>query len=367
VTAARSLWRPALVSLLASRALIAVVVVGTLALFVHGIAPVTGAAQSLVQWDARSYLAIAAKGYGPVVEPHDAFLPGFPLAIHAVALLVRDEVTAALIVCLIAEALALWYVARLLQHERDADAGRFAALLLAFAPTAIFLTAPFTEGPFIAAAAASLLYARQGRTTAACWAAAIAASVRLTGLALLPALAVECLMQSRWRLRSSHLALLIIPVPLLLYCAYMAVHTGDPLALFHAEASPSFGQSLAPPWKGFATSWQTMITTADGENRSIFAREVAFGLLGLLAVIAMWVSTRVPRSFALYCSIAWLMTASLSFWRSEPRYLLALFPALLVIVDLTQRHRGARPVIVAISGVLMCLGTIVFAEGRWLG
>ena len=48
------------------------------------------------------------------------------------------------------------------------------------------------------------------------------------------------------------------------------------------------------------------------------------GLLGLLLCLGMWASSRIPRSMALYCTIAWLMTASLPFWRSQPRYILAL-------------------------------------------
>ena len=97
------------------------------------------------------------------------------------------------------------------------------------------------------------------------------------------------------------------------------------------------------------------------------AREVAFGLLGLVLCAGMWVSSRIPRSLALYCTIAWLMTASLPFWRSQPRYSLALFPAVLLVSDLTQRFPRARPAMLGASAILMCAGTWIFAQGRWLG
>jgi type II secretory pathway component PulM len=61
------------------------------------------------------------------------------------------------------------------------------------------------------------------------------------------------------------------------------------------------------------------------------------------------------------------MTASLPFWRSQPRYSLALFPAVLLVADLTRRFPRARPVMLGLSAVLMCAGTWVFAQGRWLG
>ncbi|MBV8444349.1 MAG: hypothetical protein JOZ92_00375, partial [Candidatus Dormibacteraeota bacterium] len=322
--------------LVASRLLIAAVVL----LSVTVLAPTIGigdAANNLVQWDAQSYIVIAQHGYPATPSYLDAFLPGFPLLVNAASVLTQSAVTAALLVCLAAEAFALFSIARLVAAERDAKAARFATLLFAFAPTAVFLTAPFSEAPFVAAAAAALYWGRQRRVPASCCAAAAAVALRLTGLALLPALALELLLRSRWRVTRQMLWLALIPLPLVVYCAYMAMHSGDALALFHAESSPSFGQTAAWPWTGLATTWNTMVNASDGEVRSIFAREIAFGLLGFAACAGMWVSRRIPRSFALYCSIAWLMTASLSFWRSEPRYILALFPALLLVADLTAR------------------------------
>ncbi|MBV8528701.1 MAG: hypothetical protein JOZ75_10325 [Candidatus Dormibacteraeota bacterium] len=330
-----------------------------------------GIRQTLVNWDAISYLQIAAHGYPATLDVRteylDAFLPGFPLLIRGASFVVRDEVLAAFVVTFAGEAIGLWYVYRLVLAERDRGSAVFSVWMIAVLPTAVFFIAPFTEAPFMAAAAAALYHGRQGRFGPAVVAAAAAAALRLTGLALLPALAFEIGRQRGPRRVSGVFLLLIIPLPVVLYCAYMGVHTGDALAFFDAQSTPSFAHSFAPPWDGFASTWSSMVTALNGEDRSIFAREIAFGLLGLVACLAMWASTRVPRSFAIYCSIAWLMTASLSFWRSEPRYFLALFPAVLVVADATARSRAARAVLLTASGALMCAGIWVFAGGRWLG
>lgn len=369
----RSATSAVLPALLVSRLLIFGVAVAVLTFELSGTPLLSGLRTMLASWDAQSYLHIAQHGYPSRLDDRsaylDAFLPGFPLLIRGAAFIIRDDVAAAWVVCLAGEAAGLWYVYKLVLAERDRGAAVFAVWLIALLPTAVFFSAPFTEAPFMAAAAASLYYARQGRTGAACIAAAAASAMRLTGLALLPALIVECLPQPGRQRRFSGvlLPLLIIPLPLLLYCLYMRLHTGDALALFDAQSSASFGHSVAPPWDGFAATWNTMATASDGETRSIFAREVAFGLLGLVACIAMWVSTRVPRSFALYCSFAWLLTASLTFWRSQPRYFLALFPAVIVVADLTRPSRASRVAVIAVSAALMAAATWIFAEGRWLG
>ena len=357
----------ALPPLITARVLWLGVALVVVAVSLTGTALLPGLRMTLVHWDAISFLQIADGGYPASVDYRDAFLPGFPLLIKGFALVFRDGVLSAWLANLVAEAVGLWYVARLILAERDRESAAFSVWLVALLPTAVFFIAPFTEAPFMAAAAAALYYARQHRPAAASVAAAAAVALRLTGLALLPALLLEQLMRRGLR-RPRELAwLLLVPLPLVLYCAYMRLHTGDALALFDANSLPAFDHHIAAPWDGLATTWKTMTSAPDGETRSIFAREIAFGLLGLVACLAMWASTRIPRSFALYCSIAWLMTASLSFWRSQPRYFLALFPAALVVSDLTARRPHARRPILIVSAVLMGAGVWIYAQGRWLG
>jgi Mannosyltransferase (PIG-V) len=360
-------WRTVLSAVAAARLLWLGIFVAVLAIDFPATPTLTGLHDHLVAWDAVSYLYIAAHGYPAHLDYRDAFLPGFPILVRGVMVIVRDGVVASWLVNAVAETIALWYLARLVLAERDRSSATFAVWLLALAPTAVFLTAPFSESSFIAAAAASLYYARSGQSRNAVIAGVLACSFRLTGLALIPALAIEQLRRTGWKPRGELWLVLLLPLPLALYAGYMQIHIGDALALLDADKLPSFGEQLTPPWTGFAATWNTLISATDGETRSIFAREVAYGLLGLVLCLGMWVSARIPRSLALYCTIAWLMTASLPFWRSQPRYSLALFPAILLIADLTERFRRARPIVLAASAVLMCAGTWVFAQGRWLG
>jgi hypothetical protein len=362
-----SSWGTPLVAIAVSRLLWLGVFVIVLVIDFPSTPLLTGLHDHLVAWDAVSYLSIAGNGYPAQLSYIDAFLPGFPLLVRGVMVITRDAVTAAWLVNAVAETIALWYLARLVRAERDQASATFSVWLVALAPTALFLIAPFSESSFIAAAAASLYYARAGQSRKAILAGALACAFRLTGLALIPALVIEQLRRSGWRPRPELLLVAALLLPLALYSAYMQIHIGDARALLDADKLPSFGLQPTPPWTGFAATWHTLTNATDGETRSIFAREVAFGLLGLVLCVGMWASSRIPRSFALYCTIAWLMTASLPFWRSQPRYILALFPAVLLVSDLTARFPRVRPVMLAASCVLMCAGTWIFAQGRWLG
>jgi Gpi18-like mannosyltransferase len=364
---ASSSWGTALAAVVVSRLLWLGVFVAVLAIDFPGTSVLTGLRAQLVSWDAISYLSIVAHGYPVHLNYLDAYLPGFPLVVRAVTVVTRDDVWASWLVNAVAETMGLWYVTRLVLGERDRAAATFSVWLLALAPTALFLIAPFSESTFIASAAASLYYARAGNSRKAIIAAAFACAFRLTGLALIPALALEQLRRTGWRPRADLLLVLLAATPLVVYGLYMQVHIGDALALLHADRLPSFGLQPTPPWVGFATTWHTLFSASNGETRSIFAREVAYGLLGFVLCFGMWASSRIPRSLALYCTIAWLMTASLPFWRSQPRYSLALFPVVLLVADLTQRYPRARPVMLGASAALMFAGTWIFAQGRWLG
>ena len=366
-SATASLWGTALAAVAISRLLWLGVFIAVLTIDFPGVPLLTGLHDHLVSWDAISFMSIAAHGYPAHLDYRDAFLPGFPLAVRAVMLITRDDVIASWLVNAVAETVALWYLGRLVMGERDRSAANFSMWLIALAPTALFLIAPFSESTFIASAAASLYYARAGQSRKAIIAAALACAFRLTGLALIPALALEQLRRTGWRPRPEILLVLLAALPLVLYGVYMQIHIGDALALLHADHLPSFGLQPTPPWTGFAATWHTLLSTTDGETRSIFAREIAYGLLGLVLCAGMWMSSGIPRSLALYCTIAWLMTASLPFWRSQPRYSLALFPVVLLVCDLTQRFPRARPAMLGASAVLMCAGTWIFAQGRWLG
>ena len=364
----RSSWGTALAAVVVSRLLWVGVFVAVLAIDFPGTPLLTGIRDHLVSWDAISYLSIAAHGYPAHLDYRDAFLPGFPLVVRAVTVVTRDDVTASWLVNAVAETIALWYLGRLVLGERDRSAATFSVWLLALAPTALFLIAPFSESTFIASAAASLYYARAGQS---------AQGDHRRGTRLrLPAHRTRADPGARRRAtptRRMATATRDAPGPARRACrsrstactcrstSAMPWRSCMPTSCRHSACSPRRpGRDLPPP--GTRCS-----SPSNGETRSIFAREVAYGLLGLVLCVGMWISSRIPRSLALYCTIAWLMTASLPFWRSQPRYSLALFPVVLLVADLTQRYPRARPAILGASAVLMCAGTWIFAQGRWLG
>jgi hypothetical protein len=327
-------------------------------------------------WDSQSYVAIAEHGYPSVIDLGLgrsgyllAFFPGYPMLMRAVMVVVGDAVVAGLLVSTVMELVALHLVARLVLGERGLAAARFAVWALALWPLAYFLGAVYTESTFVVAAAASLLLARRGRHPAACLVAALACSVRVTGVALIPALLVEHLVRHRGRPGPGLLWLLAIPLPLLLFGAYLRIHTGDWLAWLHAEGSVSFAyRHLDWPWVGARTTWLSAVgSRLPARATYVFALELLFGTGGGLVCAALWSSRRVAPSLATYCTVVWLLSVCVSYWISVPRYEIAMFPALLLVWDLLTRRPQWRAAAVTASAGLFAYGAGLYAGGRWLG
>jgi Mannosyltransferase (PIG-V) len=328
------------------------------------------------RWDSQSYVAIAEHGYPSVLDfglgrPGHlvAFFPGYPLLIRAVMTVTGDAVVAGLLVSTVMELVTLHLVARLVLDERDRTAARFAVWALALWPFAAFLGAVYAESTVIAAAAGALLLARRGRHAAACLVAALACAVRVTGVALIPALLVEHLVRRRGRPSAGILWLLAVPVPLLLFGAYTRLHTGDWLAWLHAEGSASFAyRHLDWPWAGARATWSSAVSSSLPASATyIFSLELVFGVGGGLVCAALWLSRRLAASLATYCTAVWLLAVCAPYWVSVPRYLIAMFPALIPAGDLLARRPEWRAAAVAASAGLFAYGAGVYASGRWLG
>lgn len=327
-------------------------------------------------WDGQQYLQIAAHGYPANVDPTPgapghlwAYMPGYPLLIRGLTVVLHDDIFSGAVASAMGEFIALVFLARLVSAERDERAARLAVWLLAFVPYGVFLTAVYTEGAFLAATAASLYYMRQGRFIAASVAGALATAIRVTGLTLLPAIALEYILQRRWRPHFDALALFLIPAPFVLYCGYAAVHAGDALAFFHIQASASFNRQLTFPWTG-------MTKTLQEATSYTFAVEFCLGVLGFLACATLWTwpwlgrrvvaqgqPVSLPPSLALYATAVWLLAVSQPYWLSLGRYEIALLPVVILIADAGARRAQLSVAAVVASAGLMAYITTLWSQG----
>src|ERR1700730_10562361 len=182
---------------LVALALLVKAVLLTLTLIESGAAPDpwTALGQAWDRWDARHYLSLATHGYGAVGDARNliAFFPLYPALISAVSALGLPARTSALLISNIAgvvAAILLYEVARVDGHEKAP--WRAAAFFTVF-PTAYFLLVGYTEALFCALTFGAVLAARRQRWLSSGLLGGLAATSRLTGLALVPLSVLELL------------------------------------------------------------------------------------------------------------------------------------------------------------------------------
>jgi hypothetical protein len=319
-------------------------------------------------WDARLLVHVARYGYfGPAGHPiaHQvAFLPGYPLAVAAVQLVVRDWTVAALVVSLIAGTVAVLALARLAEDYTPGTGPRTAEFFLV-SPAAVFLAAGYTESLFLAFALPAWLAARHGRWPLAGLLAAGACATRVEGLFLVAALAVAAdLYTSRpWR---AYASLSVALVPVAAYELYLRVATGDWLAWMHAEAA-GWDRHFAGPVGALRTTWTAAFNShwMSAPYRFEFQVEIVAVAAGLAGVIVLAALRHWPE--ALYSGLTVGVLATSTWYESVPRALLILWPLWYGMARVANRWPWAGRVYLALAVPLSAVTALLYLTGAWAG
>jgi hypothetical protein len=322
------------------------------------------------RWDALWFLRIAAHGYR-VRDGSAAFFPLYPLAVRALSFCIGHHPLAAGLIlsngCFLA-ALILFF--RLTEREYSRERARRATLYLAIFPTAFFFLAPYSESLFLLLVVACFLSARQRHWLAAGVAGALASATRSTGLVLVPALALEALLQLRassptgaadWLRRGVRPAIgtLLSGAGMMAYLLYWRLRSGDVLGPFSAQGGWRRQTSL--PWAtiydGIRLAARFVATPNDGY--------LVLDAVVVVAVVAaaIWAAVRCRASYGAYVLFSLLLPLSLVFpgrpLMSVPRFALTIFPVFWGIAALDARMKN-RELLVAASASLLGLLTMLF-------
>jgi hypothetical protein len=341
------------------------------------------------RWDALHFLTIAYDGYSESSEVgtpegyRSAFFPLYPGVVYLLSGF-GTSLAATLIVAY-AVSLACFFGALLLLHRLTTiELGeRYAAptlLLLSFFPTALFFGIPYSESMFLLLAVAAFLAARTGHWAVAGVVLALASATRVPGLLLVvPVLLLylygprtdrepdfERGRRPRYRVRPDLAWLLLAPLGLLAFSAYLHLTLDNGLAWNDAQAI--FGRQTVDPltgiWAGVEEAGKGMGNLVDGSYGSFdylnimqlaFVAFAIVGGIGALRVLPAAYGTWVLISLA---PIFVSQPEGLPLW-SSPRFVVVLFPLFLWLAVLTER-RGVTTRIVALFAAAMAVFTAQF-------
>ena len=313
------------------------------------------------QWDFGYYQKIAELGYSGT-DGSIAFYPLFPWLVGLVAYVSKSYLAAGLIVSGIASVIAAILLRRLVQLDYPASVAMRSVWFFLIFPTAYFLHVGYSEGLFIALALACILAARAERWWLAGVLGAFCWMTRAAGAVLVPALAVEATqqywLQRRWKWRWLWIA--IVPTGFAVYLLINWSVSGDPFAFLQTRKA-SFEQSFALPLAGIRQAiWAHYPTPSEAEM--VGAQELVFVALGFVCMIISWIKLR--PVYAMWMTGSWILSASVNFFRSVPRYTLTMFP-IFILFALLGRNCFWAGVLTVWSLLLFALFAVLFSRGEW--
>ncbi len=360
-------------------------------------------AAPLARWDSVWYLAIAHGGYDREAA-RTAFFPLYPVTLRGLGLAIGSDLLAGVLVSLVAFAVALILLMRLVTLELDESLAQDTTMLLAFCPMAYFFSAVYSESLYLALSLGCVLSARRGRWAWAGVFGGLAAASRNSGVALVVPVVLLFLYGPRadrpapvgpsesWsrRLRPRHpitpaLAwAALIPAGLGAYVGWLALKTGDGLAPFHAQQVwlRHFAGPFGGIWHGAVAAWDGLrqllhgpppplyFGAAGGNALTVAGQNVMlFGFLALGVVACIGALRRLPVAYGAYAVAALAMPLSYPVTpqplASLPRYEVVLFP-LFMWGAIWLRQRALTVPAIAAGAVLLGVFTVEFATWRFV-
>jgi hypothetical protein len=342
------------------------------------------------RWDSVWYLEIAQYGYD--LPDHAAFFPLYP-ALVALAAPLTTPLLAGLVASCACALGGMYLLHRLVELDFGTDTARAVILIVAWFPSAVVLSAVYSEGLFLLLSVGGIYAARLGRWPLAGLAAGLATAARSSGVLLMIPLVIMYLYgpradrprhgiaagwRPRHRLAPDVLWLALVPAGVVAYMGFLWATTGDPLSAFSAQGEwrrttiPLVGGLALGAWSAVAGLVElvpgvgTSAVRAEGQVAELVAaRNLAlFGFLVLAVWLVREAIHRLPAAYVAWAVAGLLLPLSVPALdeplKSLPRFMLVLFP-LWIALALWAQERGRLRRVLVTSGSLLVLSTALFA------
>jgi hypothetical protein len=331
---------------------------------------------SWARWDSGFYLEIVKEGYRFMAteQTSAAFFPLYPLLVKLLAMLIANELLAAVLVSNLCLYLALVVLYQLMRLESDARSARRVLLYLLCFPTSFYFSAVYTESTFLLFTLLAVFNARKSRWGLAGISGMLAASSRVVGVICLGVIGLEWLRQHGWTLSSclqarawhnlfralktdfkSLLALLVVPLGLFSYMLFLQRQFADPLAFMTVQAAWE-RENLGVVAIIMRDLRRFFAGLLQGQFYYQVLLDIPLFFMGLLLSGFIW--RRFGAGFALYVLLGLLVPAS-SASQSLSRYILVLFPVFMLLAESRRRwlHRVLPVAFLLLSA--LCFGLFV--------
>lgn len=305
--------------------------------------------------DSRHYLDIARDWYLSEGEwdrlVQLVFLPGYPIAVRLLSIVIPDTLAAGLIVsalCFAGAGCVFYRLLRLdLAHKDALRVLKYLCLL----PGAFFFVSPMSESLFLLLCVSCIFCARKNKWLLAGALGGLAAFTRSLGLMLVVPLFFLWVHERKHLSPLKLTAILLVPLGFGGYCLINDQVAGNPFQFMEYQ-SVHWGQHLGWFWNtaSYQTEWAVRTFTEDPHNFwGLWLPNFVYGFGTLLLMLFAGKRLRVEYTawFLAYYFIAmgatWLLSA--------PRYLVAMPTVPMAMAAVTRDRRADTVLTILCSGL----------------
>lgn len=319
---------------------------------------------SWANFDGVHYLLLAQKGYAFGLT--QAYFPVYFLLIRWLHLLVNNYLLSALAISHLAFLGALFVFYKLVCLDAPKGIATRSLLSLVFFPTAFFFFAAYTESLFLFLIVLSFFLFRKKRYLLGGIVGVMASATRLVGIFLVPAFLYEFWVNKK-REPKALLGSLLPGLGLLGYMVYLKNRFGDPLMFVNVQEAFGGGRTTEKLVLLYQVFWRyfKMILTVDPHNPIYFAVWLELLAAGAFLGLLIWAWIKgIRKSYLIFSFSAYLLPTLTGTFSSIPRYVLALFPAFMVLGMLKNRYLFW--LVMGIFLILLFASTLLFTRGYWV-
>lgn len=331
-------------------------------------------AEIFAAWDSGWYFDIARRGYYFTADGQSsiAFFPLYPMLMRVVAWPFGGTDKAiwlgGIVVSCAAFALALLALHRFTEKVfGDREVARRAVLYLAIFPFSLFFTRVYAESVFLLTTVLAVSRASDGQWWRAGMWGALATLARPNGILIALPLALLALggRPPTRVLASRFTALLLIPVALASYCAYVYTLSGDPLGWLSAQSQWDYSLGH-PPWRQLLTMVRRIVHYGFYDYFFV-SKMAAFRLFhGVAALIFLALTPgifkRLGVAMGAYVLASLLVPLSGSALEGVGRYSAVLFPAFMLAGSFKSPR--LHEAILITASLFLALFICLFGTGR---
>ncbi|MBN2536619.1 MAG: glycosyltransferase family 39 protein [Spirochaetales bacterium] len=317
-------------------------------------------------YDACHYINIVRWFYGTSEEQRVliVFFPLYPLLIKLFSFVLIDHVLSALVISNIAYAVAALYLFKIVNLDFSRKTAIRAVMYFSVFPTAYFLHAAYTEALFLALVISCFYYARQNRWLIAGILGALVSATRLTGIIIILALLLEYFHQRQWKLKDIKINIIWITLVPLGFCSYLIINYtifGHPFQFLILQ-NEVWHKNLSLPILGFFNAIGSLGWKEPSQIITSALAELVVTLFALGLII--WMIFKYRPLYVTYSWLTWLVVTSNSYWLSQPRYMLAIFPVFIIMAK-WGKNKGVHYAILFLS--ILFYGTFAarYTQGLW--